>query len=189
MCQLQKVEFPNHQWRLCAAKSGGSLLCSNGLQMVFSPWLKVRLLLNWDGRGRQTENGICVSFGVLGVQQDVSRVTIAPSTFQWLMERCMGNLNQREVLVFVDNLIVFSKTLKEHEARLLLVLKRLREYGLKRSPTKCKFFQTSGLSEWSQDGSGQDRSPSRRQRAQIFSRICRILQEVHPRFLQDHKTL
>ncbi|KAG1934526.1 interleukin-1 receptor accessory protein-like 1-A [Pimephales promelas] len=70
-------------------------------------------------------------------------VTNAPSSFQRLMERCMGDLNRREVLVFVDDLIVFSKTLEEHETRLLQVLKRLREYGLKLSPTKCKFFQTS----------------------------------------------
>lgn len=70
-------------------------------------------------------------------------VTNAPSTFQRLMERCMGSLNRSEVLVFIDDLIVFSETLEEHERRLLQVLNRLREYGLKLSPEKCKFFQTS----------------------------------------------
>ncbi len=70
-------------------------------------------------------------------------ITNAPSSFQRLMEQCMGNLNRREVWVFIDDLIVFSKTLEEHETRLLQVLKRLREYGLKLSPTKCKLFQTS----------------------------------------------
>lgn len=54
-------------------------------------------------------------------------VTNALSSFQRLMERYMGDLNRREVLVFIDNLIVFSKTLEEHKARLLQVLKRLRE--------------------------------------------------------------
>lgn len=34
-------------------------------------------------------------------------------------------------------------TLEEHEERLLNVLTRLREYGLKLSPEKCKFFQTT----------------------------------------------
>lgn len=70
-------------------------------------------------------------------------ITNAPSTFQRLMERCMGDLNRKEVLVFIDDLIVFSKTLEEHETRLLQVLKRLREFGLKLSPEKCKFCQTS----------------------------------------------
>ncbi|KAL7868574.1 hypothetical protein SRHO_G00099580 [Serrasalmus rhombeus] len=70
-------------------------------------------------------------------------VTNAPSTFQRLMERCMGDINLREVLVFLDDLIVFSDTIEEHEKRLLRVLSRLKEYGLKLSLEKCKFFQTS----------------------------------------------
>ena len=55
----------------------------------------------------------------------------------------MGDLNRKEVLVFIDDLIVFSRTLEEHEARLTEVLKRLREFKLKLSPEKCKFCQTS----------------------------------------------
>ncbi|RXN31227.1 Retrovirus-related Pol polyprotein from transposon 412 [Labeo rohita] len=70
-------------------------------------------------------------------------ITNAPSTFQRLMERCMGDLNRKEVLVFIDDLIVFSETLEEHEHRIVQVLTRLKEYGLKLSPEKCKFFQTS----------------------------------------------
>uniref|UniRef100_A0A8C8DED1 Gypsy retrotransposon integrase-like protein 1 n=1 Tax=Oryzias sinensis TaxID=183150 RepID=A0A8C8DED1_9TELE len=70
-------------------------------------------------------------------------ITNAPSTFQRLMEKCMGDINLKEVLVFLDDLIVFSETLEEHEARLLNVLNRLRDYGLKLSLEKCKFFQTS----------------------------------------------
>lgn len=70
-------------------------------------------------------------------------VTNAPSTFQRLMERCMGDINLKEVLVFLDDLIVFSQTIEEHERRLLQVLTRLKEYGLKLSPEKCRFFQTS----------------------------------------------
>ncbi|KAL7868508.1 hypothetical protein SRHO_G00098920 [Serrasalmus rhombeus] len=70
-------------------------------------------------------------------------ITNAPSTFQRLMEKCMSDLNLKEVIVFLDDLIVFSATLEEHEHRLLRVLQRLKEYGLKLSPEKCKFFQTS----------------------------------------------
>ncbi|KAK7899346.1 hypothetical protein WMY93_020199 [Mugilogobius chulae] len=70
-------------------------------------------------------------------------VTNAPSTFQRLMERCMGDLHLKEVLVFLDDIIIFSDTLEEHERRLLQVLTRLRDYGLKLSPEKCLFFQSS----------------------------------------------
>lgn len=70
-------------------------------------------------------------------------VTNAPSTFQRLMERCVGDLHLNEVLVFLDDLIVFSDTLEEHEVRLMKVLNRLKDYGLKLSPEKCHFFKTS----------------------------------------------
>ncbi|KAK7921985.1 hypothetical protein WMY93_008887 [Mugilogobius chulae] len=70
-------------------------------------------------------------------------VTNAPGTFQRLMEKCMGDLHLKEVLVFLDDLIIFSDSLEEHERRLLRVLHRLKEYGLKLSPDKCRFFQTS----------------------------------------------
>lgn len=36
-------------------------------------------------------------------------LTNAPSTFQRLMERCMGDLHLKEVLGFLDDLIIFSK--------------------------------------------------------------------------------
>lgn len=86
-------------------------------------------------------------------------VTNAPSTFQRLMERCMGEMNLKEVLVFLDDIIVFSKTLEEHEVRLMKVLACLREFGLKLSPEKCTFFQTSVKYLGhivSQDGVGTD---------------------------------
>lgn len=70
-------------------------------------------------------------------------VTNAPSTFQRLMEKCVGDLHLNEVLVFLDDLIVFSDTLEEHENRLMKVLTRLRDYGLKLSPEKCHFFKSS----------------------------------------------
>lgn len=70
-------------------------------------------------------------------------VTNAPGTFQRLMERCVGDMHLKEVLVFLDDLIVFSATLEEHQARLMRVLGRLKEFGLKLSPEKCSFFQTS----------------------------------------------
>ena len=55
----------------------------------------------------------------------------------------MGDLHLKEVLFFLDDLIVFSDTLEEHEQRLLRLLHCLEEYGLKLSPEKCTFFQKS----------------------------------------------
>lgn len=82
-------------------------------------------------------------FGFYEFNRMPQGITNAPSTFQRLMEKCMKDINLKEVLVFLDDLIVFSSTLEEHEIRLTHVLERLREYGLKLSPDKCKFFQNS----------------------------------------------
>lgn len=64
-------------------------------------------------------------------------VAMHTSTFQRLTEKSIGDLHLKEVLVFLDDLLVFSDTLEEHGQRLLWVLRRLKEYGLKLSPEKC----------------------------------------------------
>ena len=46
----------------------------------------------------------------------------APATFQRVMERTIGDMNFLEVLVYLDDLIVFGRTIEEHEERLLKVI-------------------------------------------------------------------
>lgn len=65
----------------------------------------------------------------------------APATFQRLMEKAVGDMHLLQVLVYLDDIIVFGKTLEEHEHRLLKVLDRLEEVGLKVSIDKCQFCQ------------------------------------------------
>ncbi len=65
-------------------------------------------------------------------------VTGAPAAFQRLMEKAVGDMNLLQVLVYLDDLIVFVATLEEHEGRLLKVLDRLEEVGLKVSLDKCQ---------------------------------------------------
>ncbi|PIK53262.1 Septin-8-A [Apostichopus japonicus] len=67
----------------------------------------------------------------------------APATFQRLMEKCMGAMAFQDVIVYLDDLLIFSHTLEEHETKLRKVLARLREYGLKLNPDKCQFLRPS----------------------------------------------
>ncbi len=46
-------------------------------------------------------------------------VSGAPATFQRLMERAVGDMHLLEVIVYLDDIIVFGSTLEEHEQRLL----------------------------------------------------------------------
>ncbi|XP_038141331.1 uncharacterized protein LOC119783754 [Cyprinodon tularosa] len=68
-------------------------------------------------------------------------ITGAPATFQRLMEKAVGDMHLLEALVYLDDIIIFGKTLEEHEQRLLKVLDRLEEVGLKVSIDKCQFCQ------------------------------------------------
>ena len=70
-------------------------------------------------------------------------LTNAPATFQRLMERCVGDLNLKTCLVYLDDIIVFSSTFEEHLERLESVLTRLQQHGLKLKPSKCHLFRSS----------------------------------------------
>jgi transposase InsO family protein len=65
----------------------------------------------------------------------------APATYQRLMERCLEGLHLKMCLVYLDDLIIFSRTYEEHIERLDKVLRRIQECGLKLAPKKCAFFK------------------------------------------------
>ena len=69
-------------------------------------------------------------------------LTNAPATFQQLMENCLGDLNLNWCIIYLDDVIIFSKTSKEHIQRLRGVFQKLWEAGLKLKPSNCEFFRT-----------------------------------------------
>ena len=62
-------------------------------------------------------------------------------TFHRLMQNCLSELNLTYALIYLDNVIVFSRTKEEHLHRLLVVFARFLEHGLKLKPSKCHFLQ------------------------------------------------
>ncbi|PAA61768.1 hypothetical protein BOX15_Mlig029272g4 [Macrostomum lignano] len=67
----------------------------------------------------------------------------SPATFQRLMELIMSGLTWEEVLVYVDDLIVFSKSFDQHLVSLRRVFERLRSAGLKLNKDKTVFAYRS----------------------------------------------
>lgn len=63
----------------------------------------------------------------------------APSCFQRLMECVLRSLNWRIVLIYLDDVLVYSRTFSDHLDHLRLVFDRFREAGLKLKPKKCHF--------------------------------------------------
>ena len=67
----------------------------------------------------------------------------SPSTFQRTMEYVLGDLHLTEVLLYLDDILVFSSTLDDHVARLDKVFTRLKSNGLKLKGKKCSFLKKS----------------------------------------------
>jgi predicted aspartyl protease len=66
----------------------------------------------------------------------------APGTFQRIMDIVMAGLNFQVLLVYLDDIILFSRTTAEHLERLRLLFGKLREANLKLKPSKCKLIKT-----------------------------------------------
>ena len=69
------------------------------------------------------------------------RLTNVPATFQWLMETCLGELHLQWCIIYLDDIIIFSKMPKECITRWRVVFEKLAEAGLKLKPSKCEFFK------------------------------------------------
>ena len=65
----------------------------------------------------------------------------APSTFQRLMQRIFGDEQGQSLLLYLDDIVVFSSTVEQHLERLGVVLGRLEREGLKAKLSKCSLFQ------------------------------------------------
>ena len=68
------------------------------------------------------------------------RLTNAPATFQRLMT-CLGDLNLHWCIIYLDDIVIFSKDLASHLERLEAVFQKLEKAGLKLKPSKCELFQ------------------------------------------------
>ena len=68
-------------------------------------------------------------------------LTNAPATFQRLMETCLGDLSLHWCIIYLDDIVIFSKDLASHLERLEAVFRKLEEASLKLKPSKCELFQ------------------------------------------------
>ena len=71
-------------------------------------------------------------------------MTNSPATFQALMNLVFADLiAKEEVAVYMDDILIYSKHLKEHCQVVRKVLKRLEHYDLYLKPEKCEFEKDS----------------------------------------------
>ena len=67
-------------------------------------------------------------------------LTNAPAYFMYLMNKVFMKFLDKFVVVFIDDILVYSKNEEEHEQHLQLVLETLREHQLYAKFSKCDFW-------------------------------------------------
>ena len=65
----------------------------------------------------------------------------APAGFQRFINNCLKNLSDDVCCAYLDDILVFSKTVEEQVINVKKVLKCLREKGVKLNAGKCNFFK------------------------------------------------
>jgi len=68
-------------------------------------------------------------------------LTNAPTTFQRALDVILSGLKWQMCLVYLDDVIVFSKTADDHVRSLDIILSRLRQAGVKLHLENCSFFK------------------------------------------------
>jgi hypothetical protein len=124
-------------------------------------------------------------------------LTNAPAYFMYLMNKVFMEYLDKFFVVFIDDILIFTKTEEEHEKDLRLVLENFRSNQLYAKFSKCEFWltevaflrhviSTGGVSvdpgkvkdvlNWMPPTTAWDSE---------FSGISRILSSVHKGFLQN----
>ena len=67
-------------------------------------------------------------------------LTNAPAHFMYLMNSVFMPELDKFVVVFIDDILIFSKNEEEHAEHLCIVLQRLREHKLYVKFSKCEFW-------------------------------------------------
>ena len=63
-----------------------------------------------------------------------------PMTFQWLMQNCLGKLNLMYCLIYLNDVITFSKDEDDHLHHMRVIFNRFWAEHLKLKPSKCSLF-------------------------------------------------
>ena len=118
-------------------------------------------------------------------------ITNAPATFSHLMNYIFMEYLDKFVVVYMDDILVYSKNKEEHAEHLCLVLEKLREHQIYAKYSKCEFWlpevtypkyccQPRASSGYSRLDSSEECQTS-----QKFSRTRQLLPSICRELLQD----
>lgn len=85
------------------------------------------------------KTSFCCHMGLYQFRRVPFGLANAPAVFQRTMDRVLHSLIGKICYVYIDDIVVYSKTPEEHARHLAMVLERLNQYGLKLNKKKCHF--------------------------------------------------
>ena len=72
-------------------------------------------------------------------------LTVAPSVYQNTMNEVLSDLIGNCIMVYIDDVIIYSKNLEDHWRHLEMVFERLNKAGMRLKPSKCHFLKKEVL--------------------------------------------
>jgi len=80
-------------------------------------------------------------FGLFQYERLPFGLSGAPATFQRFMQRLFSEKLFEILIIYLDDLLVFSQTFEEHLQHLDYVFTTIKKHGLKLKPSKCQLFR------------------------------------------------
>ena len=93
----------------------------------------------------QCKTAFITKYGLFEYTKLPMGLSSAPSTFQRCMELVFRGLQWKSLLIYLDDLIIFSSDIPTHLQKLGEMLKLLKGTGLKLKPLKCHLLKTEVL--------------------------------------------
>lgn len=89
----------------------------------------------------QHKSAFVTPFGLFEYTRMPFGLCNSPATFQRLMQHVFSELVFQILLVYLDDIVIYSRTIDEHISRLDTLFHKQREHGLKLNLSMCHFFR------------------------------------------------
>jgi hypothetical protein len=129
-----------------AVPEGASRPC---IKLIVSPSLTGLTVLHWGynnihiKEGDEWKAAFTTNKGLFEPRVMFFGLTNAPATFQALMNSIFVDLIAKgQVMVYLDDILIFTESLKDHRSIVHKVLQQLQDNDLYLRPEKCEFEQT-----------------------------------------------
>jgi len=103
--------------------------------------LKSAYYLVCIAKGDEWKTAFCTHYGLFEWLVMPFGLSNAPSAFQHFMNDIFSDVLDIFVVIYLDDILIYSDNMDDYKKHIKKVLKRLRENQLYTSPTKCVFHQ------------------------------------------------